>query len=843
MMEQKPNFTPRAQRAIEIAKRTAKEFGTETVELEHLFLGVLHLKAGVIHEVLTEVGIDPANLINAISNFLKQTGVKPTKGAVKYGAKVKQVLEISSLISSNFGHDYVGIEHLLLAMLKYEDSPINKYFRSLNIPEDMIIDEIKNYFQLSSRGGEGEGLFHPFLISPNQFDQGPLGEYGSPPPQQPRRAKSSKQGWLDKYSVSYADLAADGKFDEIIGKEAEIAEVCEILCRRIKNNPVLLGEPGIGKTAIVEGLANSINRGTCSELLLDKKIHGLDLSGMIAGTKYRGQFEERLKGVMEEAKADDKIILFIDELHTMVGAGSAEGTMDAANILKPMLSKGEIRCIGATTDGEYKKSILKDGALDRRFQAIRCKQPTEEETFLILKGIKSKYEEFHFSSYSDEILRLIVGLAARYIPSKQFPDKAIDILDQTGAKVKIRSLVRPKDSKKMEEALNKLILEEEELKEKGLALGAVQAKQEKLLGEYSSLLKNWASSSFKNKTEIKDRDIYKVVSQITGIPTAELSRTDAQRFLKLEDRLKSKVIGQNESISSICRAILRAKSGLRDDSKPIGSFLLLGQSGLGKTYTAKTISKSLFGDKAELIHIDMSEYSEKISSTRFAGAAPGYVGYEEGSHLIDKITKNPYSVVLFDEIEKAHPDVTQSLLQILEEGRITDGLGRVGDFTNSIIILTGNIGSGLTSKGGSVGFGATNDNQNLAITDKVVEKASEILSPEFVNRLTEVIVYKPFSEKDVGKILTLELAQLRKKLKEKNISLGLSKSCRDSFIDQLKSSKFGARPISRLIQKNIEDVLAELLISKALVSDQKITFHLKDGKITHLIKNLKPKEG
>ncbi|MBN86527.1 MAG: NDP-hexose 4-ketoreductase [Dehalococcoidia bacterium] len=835
MMEQKPNFTPRAQRAIEIAKKTAKDFGATSVALEHLFLGVLHLKAGVIHEVLLQVGIDPSNLINAISNHLKKNQIKPTKGEIKYGAKFKQVLEIASLISRNFGHDYVGIEHLLLAMLKYENSPINKYFRSLNIPEDLIIDEIKNYFQLSSQGQNASSFFQPFIITPPSF----LGGEPPPPPHQgSRRSKPSgqKQQWLEKFSVNYTQKALEGKFDEIIGKEEEISEVCEILCRRIKNNPVLLGEPGIGKTAIVEGLAQSIAQGTCVEPLLDKKIYGLDLASMIAGTKYRGQFEERLKGVIEEVKADEKIILFIDELHTMVGAGSAEGTMDAANMLKPMLSRGEIRCIGATTHNEYKKTILKDGALDRRFQAVRCKQPTAEETFLILKGIKSKYEEFHFAEYDDESLKLIIDLAARYIPSKQFPDKAIDILDQTGAKVKIRSLVRPKDTKKMEENLDELLLEEESLKKQGLPLDDIHQKQENLLNKYSDRLQKWAKTSFKKKTKITARDINKAVSQITGVPTSELSKTDSQRFLKLEDKLKSKIVGQSESISSICKAILRSKSGLRSSSKPIGSFLLLGQSGLGKTYTAKTISKSLFGENSELIHMDMSEYSEKISSTRLAGAAPGYVGYEEGSQLIDKITKNPYSVVLFDEIEKAHPDVTQSLLQILEEGRLTDGLGRVGDFTNSIIILTGNIGSELTHKGTSMGFGKINEDEDLAMMEKVTEKATEILRPEFVNRLTEVIVYKPFSEEEIGKILTLELAPLRKKLRETNIKLLLSSSCRKEFIDKVKNSKFGARPLARIIQKHIEDPLAELIINKTLTENQTVIFHHKDGKITHKVK-------
>jgi ATP-dependent Clp protease ATP-binding subunit ClpC len=829
MMEHQPNFTPRAQRAIEIAKKTAKELKSKSVSLEHLFLGVLHLKAGVVHEVLLSLGINPSNLAGAISAKLKNSNENGPSN-VPYGTQFKQVLEIGSLISKNFGHDYVGIEHLLLAMLKYEGSPINKYFSSLNIPEDLIIEEIKNYFQLSAALSPPKDQgFQAFPIIPPQFLADPASSVHS--------KKPNKTSMMEKFTVNYNQLASDGKIDKIIGKEREISEVCEILCRRTKNNPVLLGEPGIGKTAIVEGLAQAIVGGAAPEHLLDKTIRSVDLAGMIAGTKYRGQFEERLKGLLEETQKDDKNILFIDEIHTLVGAGSAEGTMDAANILKPMLARGEVRCVGATTSAEYKKSILKDGALDRRFQSVRCAAPDERETLEILRGIKNKYEEFHFVSYSDESLKLIVDLAARYIPSRQFPDKAIDILDQTGAKVKIKSFVRPSKTKDMEQRLEGLINQEELLKKKGLDCSSVIEEQEALLNEYSGCLTRWADKNFRNNKAVRTRDILKTVAQITGVPTSELSKTDSQRFLKLESKLKTSIIGQDEAISSICRAILRSKSGLRSESKPVGSFLLLGQSGLGKTYTAKVISNKLLGKNSEIIHIDMSEYSEKTSSTRLSGAAPGYVGYEEGSMLIDKISKNPYSVILFDEIEKAHPDVIQSLLQILEEGRLTDGLGRVGDFRNSIIIITGNIGSELTHKGPTIGFSTDVDDQEK-VSEKLIEKASEILRPEFVNRLTDVIMYKPFSRASLSKILNLELKPVRSKLKDRNISLSLSKGCRDAILDNMEDSKFGARPISRIIQREIEDPLSELLISGDLKDGGRVTFCCRKNNIY-----LRTKEG
>lgn len=823
MMEHKPNFTPRAQRAIEIAKKVAKDLRSRSISLEHLFLGILQLKAGVIHEVLITLGLDPISLISVISSKLRSDS-QGTNKSPQFDKKFKQVLEIASLISQNFGHDYVGIEHLLLAMLKYEGSPINKYFKSLNIPEDMIIDEIKNYFQLSMGQSQDSTIF--YQMPPPQAMPG----FHFPDQAAVEARKQSKTPQIEKYTSDLTKLASQGKFDKIIGRESEILEVCETLCRRTKNNPVLLGEAGVGKTALVEGLAQLIIDNNAPEHLLDKKVLALDLSGMIAGTKYRGQFEERIKNLLEEIKKDKNIILFIDEIHTLVGAGSAEGTMDAANILKPMLARGEVRCIGATTDSEYKKTILKDSALDRRFQAVKCPPPSAKETKAILEGIISKYESFHHAEYEDGCIDLIVELAERYLPSRQFPDKAIDILDSTGAKVKIKSFSRPKSIKNMEAELEALMNQEEGLRKNTKAHNDLMKEQDILLEIYSKKLNAWAQRKFKNRIPIKKEDIIRTVSQITSIPMSELSRTESQKFLSLEKKLQQKVIGQSKAINSICKAILRSKSGLRNECKPIGSFLLLGQSGLGKTHTAKQISKTLLGENSEIIHLDMSEYSEKTASTKLAGASPGYVGYEEGSILIDKILKNPYSVILFDEIEKAHPDVIQTMLQILEEGKLTDALGRVGDFRNSIIIITGNIGSDIIHKGVSVGFGAANATENK-VNEKLLEKASEALRPEFVNRLTEVIMYQPFSKEDLIKIIALELKPIQMKVKKLGANLGMTPGCKKFIADKLVSSKFGARPISRIIQKEIEDPLAELIISGKLKEGSKISFSEKNGEI------------
>lgn len=831
MMHNKPNFTPRAQRAIEMSKKIAGDLNQEKVTLEHLFLGILQLKAGVVHEVLISVGLDPSVLINSVSEKINSKKTLQ-KSNPRFDRKFKQVLEISNLISKNFGHDYVGIEHILLAMLKYENSPINQYFAEINIPQDLIIEEIKNYFKLSISPG-------PIFFSTRELDNemiNPFQELQNLANQQATK-KSQKQGQpslLEKYTTNLNQLAVEGKLDKIVGRDSEILEMCETLCRRSKNNPVLLGEAGVGKTALVEGLSQMIVQGTAPEHILEKTILSIDLPGMVAGTKYRGQFEERIKGLLDEAIKSDRFILFIDEIHTLVGAGSAEGTMDAANILKPLLARGQLRCIGATTHNEYKKTILKDAALDRRFQPIKCLPPSAKETREILSGIVGRYEKFHHVEYSKEALDLIVELANRYLPSKQFPDKAIDILDRTGAKVKIKSFTRPENMKEMEIELEELMKEEEACSDLNKRNKLVQ-KQDKLLEEYSFKLNQWAADKFKNKIKIIEKDIICTVSQMTSIPKSELALTDSEKFLNLQSKLSKKIIGQEDAIESICQAILRSKSGLRNECKPIGSFLLLGQTGLGKTYTAKQISKCLLGEKSEIIHLDMSEYSEKTATTRLTGSAPGYVGYEEGSILVDKITKNPYSVILFDEIEKAHPDVIQSMLQILEEGRLTDGLGRVGDFRNSIIIVTGNIGSELAHKQASVGFGSC-ANEDQKKEEKLIEKASEVLKPEFVNRLTEIVMFKPFSEESLLKIINLELNPIIEKLKKKNISILVTKGFKEEILNTLKDSKFGARPISRIIQKKIEDPLATLLISKKLKSGNKITFKCQNSKTSYTIK-------
>jgi ATP-dependent Clp protease ATP-binding subunit ClpC len=836
MMDSKPNFTPRAQRAIKRAKKQARELDHSAVNLEHLFLGILSLNAGITHELLISLGIEVDSFIRAIKKRLKRgDGIKEEE-KLTYSSGIKSVLQIAMTLSNRFNHEYVGLEHILLAMLKYDDSPINKYFAMLGIPQDIIIEQIQQYFQLSQDFSSAPPPSSPWgdISEPSQEDTGLFGS--TPPPKiKPTRKKEGGSS-LERFGKNYNEEALSGKFDKIVGREPEVADLCEILCRRYKNNPILLGDPGVGKTAIIERLAQNIVDGACPEHLLGKVLYSIDLGAMIAGTKYRGQFEERLKQTIDEVKEDETIILFIDEIHTIIGAGSAEGSMDAANMLKPPLSRGEIVCIGATTQDEYKKNILKDGALDRRFQPVYVEEPTEGETLDILKGTKKKYEEFHLVTYSDEVLELITELCRKYIHDRFFPDKAIDILDQAGSRVKIRTFKRPKKAKEMEDKLEDLVKLEREYIKSGKSALELQNEQREILIEYTNILSKWGKKCAKRLNPVKEEDIYKIVSQKTKIPVSQLSKTKNERLLNLSKTLKRKIIAQDSAIDSVSSAMLRSGSGLGEDDKPMASFICLGPTGTGKTHLAKTISESLFGEKHKIIQLDMSEYSEKISVSRLTGASPGYVGYEEGGMLTERIKRQPYSVVLFDEIDKAHPEVLQILLQILEEGKLTDNFGREASFKNAVIILTGNVGADFFDKSPSMGFNRASGDEKKEIKEKVVEEAKKLLRPEFVNRVNEVIIFHKFKEEDYKKIITLELRDLRQKLKKKGVKLKMTASIMKHLSRIAQEENLGARPIKRAIQVNIENKLSELLVSKELDMDKSISFSCKNGEVKYSIK-------
>ncbi len=825
-MTPKPNFTPRAQQAINEAKKVAQKYGNEYVTLDHLFFGMVSLNAGILSEILFLLQIDDEKLKEKIEKSLyivseneSIQSFSPEDIDSVYDEHFHLVLKVSASIAEKLGHEYVGIEHILLALLKYEESNIPEYFESFNASENDIISQVREYLHISKdSAAERHKKTRPIKtkIAP----------------------KEPKIQNLEKFATNLNAMALQGKFDSIIGKESEIYDVCEILCRRTKNNPVLLGEPGVGKTAIVEGLAQNITKGECSDFLISKIIYSLDLGSLIAGTKYRGQFEERLKLIIEEVKKNKDIILFVDEIHTLVGAGSAEGSMDAANLLKPLLARGEIKCIGATTQDEYKKSILKDGALDRRFQAVKVIEPTKEEAREIIKGIKHKYEEFHSIHYPEEVLDLVIDLTSRYVLDKQFPDKAIDILDQAGSKVKIKNIERPQAAKDIEQRLEDLALKESSLSSEDFSshYSILQDEQLDLLEKYDEIISKWAKKTMKYKISVKKKDIYEVVSSRTGVPISDISKKDSEKMLGLFNKLNKKIVGQREALQEISECILRSKSGLQDSNKPVGSFLLIGASGTGKTYTAKCIAEFIYGDKNKLIQIDMSEFSEKISASRLIGASPGYVGYEEGGELTEKVRRNPYSVVLFDEVEKAHPEVLNILLQILEEGSVTDNSGRKINFANCTIILTGNIGSEKVAKP-YIGFGEKSS--PTKDMEKLKEELKTFFRPEFLNRLNEIILFKNFSTKDIQDITKIEINHLSSKLSCKKIKLSITPKVCKLIAEKAEEEKMGARPIKRLIQKNIENKLSKLILSKELKENQEIKFSvLKDSIVYNITEGL-----
>ena len=813
-MKQKPNFTPRAQQAISQAKKVAEKHNSPIITLEHLFYGMLKLSAGIVHEILYLLGVDQEIIKNEIERNLDTVNIGDREIDLVYDEHFHLVLKVSATVSEKLGHEYVGLEHMLLALLKYKPSPAGRYFNSLGLEEEDIIEEVRNYLHFTKLGPSD-------MIRDKQL---------FPPPQ---KIKEHSTASLDKFAVNYNVLAMQGKFDLIVGKESEISSVCEILCRRTKNNPILLGDPGVGKTAIVEGLAQKIISSEAPDFLINKVIYSLDLGSLIAGTKYRGQFEDRLKKVIDEVRKNQNIILFIDEIHTLIGAGAAEGSMDAANMLKPLLARGEIKCIGATTQEEYKKSILKDGALDRRFQAVKAIEPTPEETLDILMAIRNKYEDFHGISYGDEILNLIIELSTKYMQNRHFPDKAIDIMDQAGSKVKIKKIQRPESAKVIERTLEDLALQESDERTPFPDRSEIKHEQEDLLIEYDKILSRWAKKTLRKKIPVSTSDIYEVISSRTGVPVKELSKSESKRLLSLNSNLKKYIVGQDEALEEISNAVLRSRSGLQDNNKPIGSFLLLGQTGTGKTYTSKIISEAMFGGRDKIIQLDMSEYSDKVSSNKMIGSSPGYVGYEEGGILTEKIRKNPYSVVLFDEIEKAHPDVLNMLLQILEEGSLSDSFGRKVSFSNSIIILTGNVGGSILDKS-SMGF--FNQNAPEEETLNLKKELKKVFKPEFLNRLDQIILFREFDKKSMTKIVRLEIAKIQNKIKSKGISVHGTPAFIALITEKAIEEKSGARPVHRLLQKNIENKLSELILNEEISEGDKVTFSARKGNISHSVK-------
>ncbi|MFH0753341.1 MAG: ATP-dependent Clp protease ATP-binding subunit [Candidatus Omnitrophota bacterium] len=809
-------FTERARKVIVFAKEESRRFNHDYIGTEHLLLGLIREGEGVAASVLQKLGLDLESIRIEIEKLVQPGPQTQVVGDIPFTPRSKKALELAAEEARALGHNYIGTEHLLLGLVKEGEGMAYRVLLNLGLDLGKLRNEV---MELLGSGIPGYG-------QPTQ----PGGA-----PQDPAAKPAGKTPAIDAYGRNLNKLAKDGKLDPVIGRKNEIERVVQVLSRRTKNNPVLLGEAGIGKTAIVEGLAQQIVAGDVPEVLREKTIVVLDLAMMVAGTKYRGQFEERIKAVMEELKRNGRIILFIDEIHTLVGAGAAEGAIDAANILKPALARGEIQCIGATTLDEYRKNIEKDAALERRFQTILVLPPSVDQTVQILKGLRDKYEAHHRVKYSDVSLEAAAKLSERYISGRFLPDKAVDIIDEAGASARLKAMVTPDDIKQMEEEIENFRKEKESyIKRQDFEKAASMRDAERDVRERMEKRRNeWMVSRDDKNLEIGEEDIARVVSQWTGVPLIRLEEKESERLLKMEKYLDDAVIGQEEPINAIARAVRRSRAGIKNPRRPIGSFIFLGPTGVGKTLLARELSKFMFGDENALIQIDMSEYMDKYNVSRLVGAPPGYVGYEEGGQLTEKVRRRPYSVVLLDEIEKAHADVFNILLQVLEEGRLTDSLGRSVDFRNTVIIMTSNIGVDLLKKQGSLGFATRSEEDTYEkMKDKLLNDVKRHFKPEFLNRIDDTIVFKFLTKDHLCKIIQLEIAEVTGRLKDKNIAIDISHEALDFLIEKGFDPVFGARPLKRTIQRFLEDPLSEALIAGTYKDGGKIIVTRENDKLS-----------
>ncbi|MFO1482490.1 MAG: ATP-dependent Clp protease ATP-binding subunit [Verrucomicrobiaceae bacterium] len=799
------NFTPRAQQVLALARKEADRFNHNYVGTEHLLLGLIKLGQGVAVNVLTKLGLDLETVRMQVE---QQVGSGPeTKmvGNIPYTPRVKKVLALASKEAKALNHSYVGTEHILLGLLREGEGVAAQVLRNLDVNLDKARSEILKELDpnFTSQNEEEEEESEPA----NPTGNTPAGG---------EKKKNEKTPALKAFGRDLTELAQKGEMDPVIGRADEIARVIQILCRRTKNNPVLIGEAGVGKTAIVEGLAQEIAAGNVPEILRDKRVITLDLALMVAGTKYRGQFEERIKAVMDEIRRTKNVILFIDELHTIVGAGGAEGAMDASNIIKPALSRGELQCVGATTLNEYRKYIEKDAALERRFQSVKVEEPSVEDAIKILFGLRGKYELHHKAKYTDDALKAAVNLSSRYLPSRFLPDKAIDIMDEAGSKARISAMTRPAELKAIEAEIEDIRVEKEgSIKEQDFEKAAhLRDREKNAKKRYDEVLEHWRATSQERIVDVSEEDIMSVVSKWTGVPLQRMEQAEAEKLLKMEAELKSKVIGQDEAVIAISKALRRSRADLKDPRRPIGSFLFLGPTGVGKTFLAKNLAEFMFGTSDALIQIDMSEYMEKHTASRLIGAPPGYVGYEEGGQLSEAVRRRPYSVILFDEVEKAHPDVMHLLLQILEEGQVTDNFGRKIDFRNTIVILTSNVGAEQIKRQTSLGFMAMQQDNadNEGIKGKITEAAKKFFKPEFLNRLDDIVIFRMLEKTQLNTIVDLEVSKVVTRLKKKNIHITLDDSAREFLMKEGYDPQYGARPMRRAVEKHIEDPLAEHLL-------------------------------
>jgi ATP-dependent Clp protease ATP-binding subunit ClpC len=819
------NFTPRAQQVLALARKEADRFNHSFVGTEHLLLGLINLGQGVAVNVLQKMGLDLETVRLEVE---KQVGTGPDQklaGNIPYTPRVKKVLELSKKEAKALHHTYVGTEHILLGLLREGEGVAARVLKNLDIDIDQCRQEILHELDPNFEGDDG------VAAGVEEEDSG-------------GNKKQVKTPALKAFGRDLTEIAKKGEMDPVIGRADEIERVIQVLCRRTKNNPVLLGEAGVGKTAIVEGLAQEVTKGNVPEILREKRVITLDLALMVAGTKYRGQFEERIKAVMDEIRRAKNVILFIDELHTIVGAGSAEGTMDASNIIKPALSRGEMQCVGATTLNEYRKYIEKDAALERRFQSVKVEPPSTEDAIDILKGLRPRYEDHHKMNLTDDAVAAAVKLSDRYITGRFLPDKAIDIMDEAGARARIKAMTRPPEVKNLEAAIEETRAKKEQaIKDQKFEEAASMRDEEKKAKEtLESTLDEWKKNNEDARVEVGEDDIMHVVAKWTGIPLKRMEQGDVQKLLSMEKEISKIVIGQSLAVETLCKALRRSRADLKDPARPIGAFMMLGPTGVGKTLLAKSLAVNMFGDSKSLVQLDMSEYMEKFNVSRLVGSPPGYVGYEEGGQLTEKVRRNPYSVVLFDEVEKAHPDVMNMLLQILEEGKLTDSFGRQVDFRNTIILLTSNVGAERLKKGATMGFTAPDDEQDYErMKENLTEEAKKVFRPEFLNRFDDIVVFRSLGREDLTQILDLELAKVDKRLAQRDIHFELDEAGRDLLLDKGHDPTYGARPMRRAVEKYLEDPMAEEIIRGDLREGETIVISAEDDQLVFTQKKAEAK--